>query len=219
VTPGEGYGIKATSAGLNIALFEAPLRGHYTPIRGDTVQSSGGVNFRMIHPAASGEDVLLSRLGRGPADELGRPTFQNHIAIAPRELLESGRISLFSVDDALGNFDAKAVDPPKELGPLEVAAPPSGYRLGAGLRGHLTRATVETLATRRIQDEYSRTLILCRDTPPQVRNEVLFRLIELLNFVARIKTFTGMSDAPTASAMNDFDLIVAPRGIRSAFRP
>src|SRR5258705_12980300 len=87
VTPGEGYGIKARSIGLNIALYEAPLQGKYTPIRGDAVQGVGGVNFRMVHPASSGEDVLLSRLGRGPPDELGRPTFQNHIAIAPRSAL------------------------------------------------------------------------------------------------------------------------------------
>lgn len=214
VTPERGYGVKAASTGLNISLFEAPLRGRYTPLRGDVIQSEGGVNSRMIHPASSGDDVLLSHLGRGPPDELGRPTFQNHIAIVPAEVLATGRASLGSVDGAIAAFDAAHGNIVGDMGPLEVAPPPPGYRPGAGLRQHLTRAAVETLATRRIREQDGRTLLLCRETPPAVRNEVLFRVVELLNILAGLEPFTAMSDAPTASALNTFDLVVAPRGLR-----
>ena len=215
VTPGEGYGIKGSSVGLNIALFEAPLRGFYTPIRGEAVQSADGVNLRMIHPGASGEDILLSRLGRGPPDELGRPTFQNHIAIIPGELLTDGRLSLAGVDGALGAFDAANPGALGELGPLEVPAVAAGYRLGAGLRQHLTRAAVETIATRLLVVDDARTLLLCRDTAPAVRNDILFRLVELLIFVAAMPAVTAMSDAPTASSLNTFNLVIAPRGVRA----
>ncbi len=215
VTPEEGYGIKARSIGLNIALYEAPLQGRYTPIRGDAVQGVGGVNFRMVHPASSGEDVLLSRLGRGPPDELGRPTFQNHIAIAPRAALVEGRISLGGMDAAIADFDLKNANVVGDLQPLEVARAPPGHRLGQGLRQHMTRAAVETLATRRMKDLEARTLVLARDTPPTIRNEMLFRLIELLNFQIGLPPFSSMSDAPTASALNAFNLVVAPRGVRA----
>jgi len=215
VTPGEGYGIKAFSAGLNIALFDSALRGRYTPIRGDAVQSEGGVNSRMLHPASSGEDVLLSRLGKGPPDEMGRPTFQNHLAVIPRVLLVEKRVSLGGVDVAMEAFDRANPSALKDVAMLEVARPPEGYRLGEGLRRHLTRAAVETIATRRMTEADGRTLVLCRGTLPPIRNEVLFRLIELLNFGADIRPFTAMSDAPTASQLNAFDLVIAPRGVRA----
>lgn len=215
VTPLEGYGIKARSMGLNIALYEAPLQGRYTPIRGDAVQGVGGVNFRMVHPASSGEDVLLSRLGKGPPDELGRPTFQNHIAIAPRSALVEGRITLAGMDAAIADFDLKNPTALGDLQPLEVPAAPGGFRLGAGLRQHITRAAVETLATRRMKDLEARTLVLARETLPPIRNELLFKLIELLNFKIGLPMFVSMSDAPTASALNAFNLVVAPRGVRA----
>ncbi len=215
VTPGEGYGIKAYSVGLNISLFDTALRGRYTPIRGDAVQSEGGVNSRMVHPASSGEDVLLSRLGKGPPDELGRPTFQNHLAVIPRELLVQKRVSLSGVDEVMGSFDLANPTALKDVGMLQVDPPLEAHRLGAGLRQHLTRAAVETVATRKMTEADGRTLVLCRDTLPPIRNEVLFRLVELLNFGANLPPFTAMSDAPTASQLNAFDLVIAPRGVRA----
>ena len=215
VTPGQGYGIKGHSAGLNIAMYEAPLEGRYTPIRGDAVQGVGGVNFRMVHPASSGEDVLLSRLGKGPPDELGRPTFQNHIAIVPRAVLAEGRLTLAGVDKAIADFDTANPTLVGDLPPLEAAAAPAGHRLGAGLKHLITRAAVETLATRRMKDVEARTLVLARESLPTVRNDLLFKLTELLVFKLGIPGFSSMSDAPTASALNSFNLVVAPRGVRA----
>jgi hypothetical protein len=214
VTPGEGYGIKAHSAGLNISLYEAALRGRYTPIRGETVQDAGGVNSRMLHPASSGEDLLLSRLTKGPPDELGRPTFQNHIAVVPREALAAMRVTLKGVEAALADFDLKNVNMAGETPPLDVQGPPPGWRLGEGLRQNISRAAIETIATRRMADPDGRTLLLCREAPPAVRNEVLFRVVELLDFALGLQPFVAMSDAPTASALNAFNLVVAPRGVR-----
>jgi len=214
VTPGEGYGIKAHSAGLNIALFEASLRGRYTPIRGETVQDAGGVNSRMLHPASSGEDILVSRLTKGPPDELGRPTFQNHLAVVPREALASVRVTLKGVDDAIAEFDLRNGNLAGETAPLDVPPAPAGWRLGEGLRMNVSRAALETLATRRMAEPEGRTLLLCRDTPPAIRNEVLYRVIELLDFQLGLEPFVAMSDAPTASALNAFNLVVGPRGVR-----
>jgi hypothetical protein len=169
----------------------------------------------MLHPASSGEDVLLSRLGKGPPDELGRPTFQNHIAVAPKSALAQARITLRGIDAAVAAFDAANPNLVGELPPLEVSPAPVGYRLGTGLRVNVTRAAVETLATRRMKDMEARTLVLARESLPEVRNEILYRLTELLVFKLGLPAFSAMSDAPTASQLNRFNLVVAPRGVRA----
>jgi hypothetical protein len=215
VTPGEGYGVKSTSKGLNLSLFEAPLRGAYTPIRGEAMQSPGGIDSRMVHPAAAGDDLLLSRLGAGPRDELGRPTFQNHVAIVPVKALFERRLTLASVDAALGASGAPEQEPTKELAPLRPDAPPPGWRPAGGLAQHMTRAAAETIATRRIKTPFARTLLLMRDSMPGARNEVLFKLVELLVLQCVLEPFPAMSDAPTASTMNRFTLVISARGLRS----
>jgi len=215
VTPNEGYGIKSTSRGLNLSLFEAPLRGAYTPIRGEAVQSPGGIDSRMIHPAAAGDDLLLSRLGAGPRDELGRPTFQNHVAIIPTKALFDRRLTLESVDAALAASGEPEAEPTKELPPIEPAPPPAGWRPAAGLAHHMTRAAAETIATRRIKAPHARTLLLVRDSLPAARNQILFKLTELLVQQCVLEPFPSMSDAPTASSMNRFSLVISARGLRA----
>ncbi len=215
VTPGVGYGIKATSKGLNLSLFEAPLRNAYTPIRGAAVQEQGGIDSRMLHPAAAGDDMLLSKLGPGPKDEMGRPTFQNHVAIIPMKALFERRLTLETVDAALVGADEREVEGNKELDAIEPAPPPERWRPGLGLAHHMTRAAVETIATRRIKSPHARTLVLVRDSLPPARNEILFKLTELLVLQSVLEPFPCMSDGPTASQMNRFSLVVSARGLRA----
>lgn len=214
VTPAEGYGIKSISKGLNISLFEAPLRGAYTPIRGDAAQQPGGVDSRMIHPAAAGDDLLVSRLGPGPKDELGRPTFQNHVAIIPTKALFERRLTLQTVDDALRAF-GEPEEATKELEPLLPAVAPEGWRPGRGLAHHMTRAAAETVATRRLASPHARTLLLVRDSEPAARIDILFKLTELLVLQCVMEPFPCMSDGPTASTLNRFSLVISPRGLRA----
>src|SRR3972149_4551457 len=94
VVQGEGYTVKAVSKGLNASFYDSYLRGHYTPIRPAAVQSGReNVDLQMIHPVRSGEEMLLSRVSRGRPDEAGGPTFVNHTAVVPTELLRSGRVT------------------------------------------------------------------------------------------------------------------------------
>lgn len=217
VTPGIGYGSKGASRGLNTSLYESKLKGHLTPIRGEAVQGDGSVDMRMFHPVGAGEEVLLSVLGKGPRDEEGRPTFQNHSVVAPTALLKEGRVSLARLDQAVRDFDAANASAAGALELLEVPLnpPDSPHPLGKGIRQHMNRAAVETLATRRMADSYGRTLILCRGSVPPQRNTVLFLLIELLNLKCGVPLFTASSDAPTTPTLNFFNLIVAGRGVRA----
>src|SRR5213594_3417630 len=68
--PGTGYTTRAVSRGLNVSLYDAALQGHYTPIRPQAVQvASESLKLQMIHPVASGQEILLSHIGPGPSDE------------------------------------------------------------------------------------------------------------------------------------------------------
>ena len=216
--PGEGYTTKAISRGLTVGLYDQYLSGHYTPIRAANVQGEGAVNLHMVHPVGSGEELLLSRVSRGPPDEAGRPTFANHTGIVPAGLLRSGRITLEAVYRALEEFEKKSPTVTGEMSPLKVPArseSEAGVSFAVAAHRYVSLPALETLATRMMTDPRNRTLILCRDSTTDSRNKTLYAVIELLNWVCGLPPFTAISDAPTASALKFFKLVVAPRGVRS----
>ena len=219
VVPGIGYTTKAFSNGLDAGLYEPYLRGHYTPIRAATAQSSDDViDLHMIHPVRTGREMLVSRITRGPVDEAGRPTFANHTVVARTDVLRAGRVSLDGLFQAMAEFLKTADDVRGEMPLLKVPARAEDEgrpAFGAGINRHLTFPALETLATRIMMDPASRTLLLCRNTTPEARNTTLSLLFELLGFACGLPLFTAISEAPRASALNFFNLVIAPRGVRA----
>jgi hypothetical protein len=217
VTPGVGYGNKAHSRGMNISLYESKLKGHLTPIRGEAVQGDGSVDMRMVHPVGTGEEMLISVLGKGPRDEEGRPTFANHSIVAATRLLKEGRTSFAALEAAVKEYDAKNPSVTGVMEKIEMPLLPADapHQLGRGIRQHINRAAVETLASRRMGDAYGRTLVLARNSDPASRNALFYLLLELLNLKAEVPYFTGSSDAPTTPTLNYFNLVVAARGVRA----
>jgi len=216
---GIGYTTRAVSKGLDAGLYDQYLRGHYTPIRTATVQSQDdSVDLHMIHPVRSAREILLSRITRGPPDEAGRPTFANHTVVARTELLRSGRIALESVFRSIDEFDRGAADVQGEMALLQVpirSDEESRSPFGQGIHRHLTFPALETLATRIMADPNSRTLLLCRNTTPEARNATLNLIFELLGWACGLPLLAAISEAPRSSAMNFFNLVVAPRGVRA----
>jgi hypothetical protein len=217
VVQGEGYTVKAVSKGLNASFYDAYLRGHYTPIRPATVQGKDEVDLQMVHPVRSGEEMLLSRVSRGLPDEAGRPTFVCHTAVVPIDLLRGGQVTLVGVYQLLQKYkdpdgNANPSIEPFEL-PLKPRVDPSS--LGHGIHRYITLAALETLATRMMSDARNRTLLLCRDSTPDNRNRTLYKVIELLNWGCGLPEFPSITDSPTASSLNFFNLVVASRGVRS----
>lgn len=219
VIPGAGYSTRAVSKGLDAGLYDPYLRGHYTPIRAATAQSSDDpIDIQMVHPVRGGREVLLSRVTRGPPDEAGRPTFTNHTAVARTDALRSGLITLESAYRAMAEFDRKDPEVQGEMGLLTVPTRSDAdgpMVFGAGIHKHLTFPALETLATRIMSDPSSRTLLLCRNTTPEARNATLNLLFELLVFRCGLPTLPSISEAPRASALNFFNLVIAPRGVRA----
>lgn len=219
VIPGTGYTTQSISRGLNVSLYDAALQGHYTPIRPAAAQTAAGhLDLQMIHPVVSGHEMLLSRIAPGSTDEVGRPTFVNHTAVIPVDALRSGTVSLEAVFAAMTQFEAdhQAVTGETDLLKVPIRpAPSDGASFGAGVHRYLSFAALETLTTRMLDDPNSRTLMLCRNSTAEGRNKTLHLIVELLNWACGLPLFTAISDAPTSSAMNYFNLVVSPRGVRA----
>lgn len=218
VVPSVGYTTRALSRSFDAGLFDPYLRGHYTPIRAAAAQDvDGEVDLRMIHPVRTGREVLLSRITRGIPDEAGRPTFTNHTVVARIDLLKSGRITLEGAFRAIAEYDAKLPGAQGEIDLLKIPLRPEDEppRFGEGIHKHLTFAALETLATRVMKDAASRTLLLCRNSTAEARNQTLLLLVELLAFKCGLPLFTAISDPPRASALNHFNLVIAQRGVRA----
>lgn len=218
-SPEKGYGTKAESVGLNGPLYQRYLENHFTPVRVEkTASGSTVIDARMIHPAPANNEVLLSMLGRGIPDEYNRPTIQNHTIVLPGALLQSGRLTFAMAEGAALDFDRRVPKASGRIEPLSVRIPSTdGPREspGNGIRRWITKAAVDTLVSRFLSDQGGRTLLLCRGSTHQYRNELLYKLVELICTGGEIPVFAAISDAPTLSAMNHFRLAISSRGVRA----
>lgn len=218
-SPEKGYGTKAESHLLNGPLYARYLGSHFTPVRVEkTTSGMTVIDARMIHPAPANDEVLLSVLGRGAADEYNRPTIANHTVVVPAPALRSGRLTLEMAEAAIGEFDKRYPKATGKIDPVVVHLRPaeeSSESKGTGIRRLITKAAVETLVSRLLHEPQGRTLILCRDSTHEYRNELLYKLVELVLSGSEIPLFTAISDAPTLSAMNHFRLAISTRGVRA----
>jgi hypothetical protein len=218
-SPEKGYGTKAESHLLNGPLYARYLGSHFTPVRVEkTANGSTVIDARMIHPAPANDEVLLSVLARGVADEYNRPTIANHTIVLPGAALRSGRLTFGMGEAAVTEYDRRYPKATGKIDPLilrlrssEEAREPRG----SGIRRLITKAAVETLISRFLHEPQGRTLILCRGSTHEYRNELLYKLVELVYSGGEIPMFTAISDAPTLSAMNHFRLAISTRGVRA----
>lgn len=215
-----GYRVMAVAEGLNLTLYEAKLRGHYTPLRGIVSDSVDRklTDIRMVHPVADSDELLLSVLKPGLPDEAGRDTYVNHSVIAPMELLRSRRLLLSSIDEAVRRFDREQPGVEGTIAPLKVPLqedPAQLPMLGAGLRKLLSKAAVENVASRWATVRDGRTLLYLPGTEDAVRVDVLYQLLEVLCIGGKLPVPVSMSDVPPVSQLDAFQVIVSPRGIRA----
>ena len=137
------------------------------------------------------DEVLLSILGRGVADEYNRPTIANHTVVIPGALLRSGQLAFAEIEAAATEFDKRVPKAAGRIDPIAVhphAPEEAREPIGSGIRRFITKAAVDTLASRFLADRGSRTLVLCRGSTNQYRNELLYRLVELSNAGGRSRS-------------------------------
>jgi len=218
-SPETGYGVRARSPGLNLSMYERLLDGIYAPLAGATLHGDAGpVDALMVHSANAATELLFSLISDGPPDAFGRKTFQSHTAVLPIELLQSGRLGFPDVERALRSSDPSSAGPSGILDPIVVSLndrPDAEAQLGLGIGRFISRAAVETLVTRLIQDPGARTLVLCRDSSQSDRRLTLLKIIEVLNFVCHLPVVSSLSDQPAGGVLNRFQLVVAARAFRA----
>jgi hypothetical protein len=115
-------------------------------------------------------------------------------------------------------FDSRYPDTAGEMEPLELT--PSTIDIesttfGIDIRKHMTKAALETLASWLLNKPKSRTLILCRNSTEKDRSETLYLLVESFYFACGFSLPVAISDAPTLSALNYFNLVISPKGIKA----
>jgi hypothetical protein len=218
-SPEKGYGSKAESINLNGPLYMRYLEGHFTPVRVEkTASGSAIIDARMVHPAPANDEVLLSILGRGMADEYNRPTIANHTVVLPAQLIRTGQLVLADAERAVLEFDRRNPKVGGKIDPIEVPLRPLGEvrePAGSGLKRLITKPAVDTFITRLLADKQGRTLILCRGSTHEHRNALLYKLVELILAGKEVPLIPSISDAPTLSAMNHFRLAISARGVRA----
>ncbi len=220
-TPGVGYGIKAKSRELNLAMYSRRIDGLNAPLRGATLhEEEGPLDVVMVHPVNAGTELLFSLFRPGPidVDHQNNKTVLNHTAILPLEPLRSGQIRFEDVESTMHTFEAAHADATGDLEALQVPIQPAAGTsegVGAGIGRYISRAAAETLLTRMMDDPDARTLVLSRDSSPVDRRRTLLKLVEVLNFVCNLPAVSSLSDAPAGGVLARFQLVVSARGIRA----
>jgi len=216
--PEVGYSVRAQSAELNLSFYARRLDGIYTPIAGENLHGEDTVvDVAMVHPTGSGNELLYSLIRPGPRDaEYQRRTFVNHTAVVPLAPLRAGTVGFEDIDRAIRAFDQTRGDAVGSLDPLPVTAG-TGARAapGIGLDRFVTRASAETLLSRVLQDPEARTLVLCRDSAPEVRRRTMVKLLELLALGCGLPVLPSLSDMPGLPVANRFQLVVSARAFRT----
>ena len=218
--PEVGYTVRGQSAGLNLSFYARRLEGIYTPLAGESLHGDQVVvNVMMVHPASSGSELLVSRIGPGPVDEeYRRRTFVNHTAVVPTAAVKGGQLSLEENDRAIREYDGRQPDASGALDPLTVRRSDSTggpTTPGAGIGRYLTPGSAETLLTRTLQEPDGRTLVLCRDSTADVRRATLIRILEALCLSCGLPFVSSLSDNPGGPVASRFQLVVAPRAFRT----
>lgn len=213
----EGYRVMAVAKGMNLNLYEAPLARHYTPLRGivsNTVDQKD-VDLRMVHPVPGGEEVLVSVLNRGLPDGAGRETYRNHTVVVPASLLRESRLNLPVVVEAARSFDQASPGISGDIEPLIVPLldPPQSPNFGVGLRNHVSKAAVETLAYRYSQERDSKTLLYCPRSEDPDRVTILYLLLEVMCWGGGLQVPIIISDSPPPSQLDPFQLVVSSKGV------
>jgi hypothetical protein len=218
--PEVGYTVLAQSADLNLSFYARRLDGIYTPLAGESLHGDQTeVDVLMVHPASSGNELLVSLIGPGPVDEeYRRRTFINHTAVVPTDPLRTGRLGFDAIDRAIRGFDRGTPPTAAALEPLSVPlTDPSGPPIppAVGIGRYLSLASAETLLTRSLGEPDGRTLVLCRDTTPTIRRLTMMRILELLNVACGVPFVSSISDNPAGPVASRFQLVVAARAFRT----
>ena len=211
---GKGYQDKpvAISGDFNPGLFTNVFDKEFAPL----MMSYSQKDYRgfMLFDKPNIRHVLFSFIYHKVIDEYGRKGVIHHSAIIDRKDLQSGKVSLFDIEEAMNKFDEANPAPKGDIPPLEVPAyEPGQFRYQDKIFKYISKASVETLATRMMTASRNRTSFRCQGAGTKARKNIALYLVELLGFRGGIPiSFT--TERPISSEYYGFfNLAVTERAI------
>lgn len=211
--PGKGYQDKpiAFSGDFNPLLYISLFRNEFIPI----IVSYSKEDFRgyLFFNKPNKSEILFSCIfPKKNVDEYGRTGVFHHSVIIDRNYLQRGEISLFSVEKAMVGFDKKVQFPKGNIEKLQVELNEKPTFSYSNLKKYVSKASVETLATRLMSNERNKTIFRCLGANQRERFKIAIYLIELLNFNCGIKEISFSNEIPlTAEYYKLFDILILER--------
>lgn len=211
---GKGYQEKpiAASGSFNPLLYTSLFKNEFIPI----VVSYSKEDFRayLLFNRPDRNKVLFSCIfPKKRVDEHGRTGVFNHSAIISKADIKRGMVSFFRTEKAMREFDDKNPMPKGKIEPLNVrerAKPAFSYV--KKLPDFVSKAAVETLATRLMRSKSAKTILRCKGASKADRFKMAVYLAELLNFRCGIRPISFSTEVPTTSEYYElFDLLVLER--------
>ncbi|UCF08073.1 MAG: DUF87 domain-containing protein [Thermoplasmata archaeon] len=219
--PGKGYQdlpIAISTEGqpsLFTRLFQLPTeRGpEFSPIlvRYEVEDFKGHLIFNKEHR----NQIIISYITHTPvADEYGRTGVFHHSAIVDKKLFKTGGISLLNVLETMEDYDKNNTYPKGKIEKLEVQKKDTpGFDYKGKIKNIISKAAVETLATRLMTSDRYRTIFRCLRSSSEDRMRIAIYLLELLNFECGLRPISMVTERPIPQYNELFDVAVTERAI------
>ncbi len=211
---GKGYQDKpvAISGDFNPGLFTNVFNKEFAPL----MMSYSQKDYRgfMLFDKPNIRHVLFTYIYHKIVDEYGRRGVIHHSAIIDRKDLQSGKVSLFDIEEAMNKFDEANPAPKGDIAPLEVTSyEPGQFRYKDKIHKYISKASVEILATRMMNASRNRTSFRCQGAGTKGRKNIALYLVELLGFRGGIPISFCTERPINSEYYGFFNLAVTERAI------
>ncbi len=159
--------------------------------------------------------IIITYITHTPeADEYGRTGVLHHSAIVDKKLIKSGNISLLTVIEAMENYDKDTTFPKGKIEKLKIQTKEKpGFDYKGKIQNIISKAAVETLATRLMTSDRNRAIFRCLRSTNEDRMRISIYLLEFLNFECDIRPISMTTERPIPQYNELFDVAVTERAI------
>ncbi len=211
---GKGYQDKpvAISGGFDPELFTNVFKQEFAPL----MMSYSQKDYKgyMLFNKPNMSYVLFTHIFHKVVDEYGRRGVIHHSAIIDKKALKNGEITLLDVETAMNKFDDEYPAPKGEISSLELKTHESPtYEYDDKIYKYISKAAVETLATRMLTSSSNRTAFRCQGADKDKRRNIAIYLVEILTFKCGIPISFCTERPITSEYYNFFNLAVTERAI------
>jgi hypothetical protein len=211
---GKGYQDKpvAISGDFNPGLFTNVFKQEFAPL----ILSYSEADYRgfMLFNKPTMSHILFSYIYHKVVDEFGRRGVIHHSAIIEKKALMKGEITILEVEAAMKKFDEEYPMPKGDIPALELPVHDKPkFEYEGMIHKYISKAAVETLATRMLSSKESKTAFRCQGAGKDKRKSIAIYLTELLTFKCGIPISFCTERPITTEYYEFFNLAVTERAV------